>query len=102
MDTNVETLDKFVHKSTTGSISIDTTNDALVKPLETLASGIKELTLATEKRLGSERVLSTAVYKLTASLDMAIQAQAHTSFNDVMNDCTYMTNFEDGSTPSTP
>ncbi|KAG9529403.1 hypothetical protein KCU93_g3468, partial [Aureobasidium melanogenum] len=101
MHKTAETLDGTVHKSTT-SIPDHSANDALVNTLEALSSGIKELTLAIEQRLESEKNLCTAMDKLITSLDKTIQAQTHTSFDDVTNDGTYKTGSESSSTPSTP
>ncbi|KAH0033952.1 hypothetical protein KCU78_g2360, partial [Aureobasidium melanogenum] len=101
MHTTAETLDGTVHKPIT-SIPDHSANDALIKTLGALSSGIKELTLAIEQRLESEKNLCTAMDKLITSLDKAIQAQTHTSFDDVINDGTYKTDSESSSTPSTP
>ncbi|KAG9750094.1 hypothetical protein KCU73_g6666, partial [Aureobasidium melanogenum] len=101
MHTTAETLDGTVHKSTT-SIPDHSANDALVNTLEALSSGIKGLTLAIEQRLEFEKNLCTAMDKLITSLEKVIQAQTHTSFDDVTNDGTYKTASESSSTPSTP
>ncbi|KAG9662803.1 hypothetical protein KCU64_g1717, partial [Aureobasidium melanogenum] len=79
---------------------VDSTRNTLNSTLETLSSGIKELTLAIQKRSESEKSLCTAMDKLTAFLEKA--TQAHTSFDSVMHNRTPETSSEDGSVTSSP
>lgn len=101
MHTAAETFDETIHTPAT-STPINSLKDTLGNTFETLSSGIKDLTLAIEKRLESEKSLCIARDKLAASLERATQTRAHTSFENVINDRTFMTDSEDTPTASTP